>query len=83
MCDEDDNVPMSEIATEAAAIEWAEQRLGWRKDAFLRKHGWTATSSTPGCTWMWERKLTDGRTVLVDRESAISMTRAGDYLGKL
>jgi hypothetical protein len=38
--------------------------------ALLRSKGWRYTCSTPGSRWLWEKKLPDGRTVLVDSRSA-------------
>lgn len=37
----------------------------------LRRQGWSYTSSTPGCLWMWEKRLPDGRTILTDLDGAI------------
>lgn len=44
---------------------------------YLRSKGWVHTSATPGSYWLWQRKLDDGRIMLVDRETAIRCT---DYL---
>lgn len=41
--------------------------------AYLRRTGWRDTSNTPGCFWLWERKLDDGRTVLVSQDMALRM----------
>lgn len=39
----------SEIETAAQDLEQAQHR-------YLRSHGWTYTSSTPGCLWMWTKR---------------------------
>ena len=38
---------------------------------YLEKCGWKYTCETPGCFWLWQRALDDGRTVLTDRETAV------------
>lgn len=52
----------------------ARQSLEFEVDDFLRKSGWESTSDTPGCYWLWQRKLPDGRIVLVDKAHALGMT---------
>lgn len=32
---------------------YTNERIGFAVDEYLRGHGWTYTSSTPGCFWMW------------------------------
>lgn len=54
-------------------IERAQQALDFAVEAWLRDKGWKHTSTTPGCFWLWERKLDDGRTVLVERAMAVKM----------
>jgi len=41
------------------AIENAKRRVNDLKSAYLRQHMWAATSSTPGCYWMWRRSFAD------------------------
>lgn len=41
------------------AIEAAEREVGDLKSTYLRQHMWSATSSTPGCYWMWRRSFAD------------------------
>lgn len=50
-------------------IEYLHQRLEWREQAWLRSRGWTYTSSTPGCYWMWMKEW-DGKTFLVSQDTA-------------
>lgn len=84
MCDEaNENEPVSEIQAAAWKLEDEQREWGYRRDAFLRKYGWSATSSTPACIWMWQRTLTDGRVILADADTAVRLTVSGDYLGKL
>lgn len=40
---------------------------------YLRSHGWKHTSSTPGCQEMWEKATEDGRVILTDTKTAVSM----------
>jgi len=40
---------------------------------FLEAAGWKHTCQTPGCLWMWERTMPDGRTLLVTEELALEM----------
>lgn len=47
---------------------------------WLRRHGWTYTSNTPGSLWLWEKKLDDGRTVLVDEKSALVIADIMDIM---
>lgn len=47
-------------------IQTLEHELKYAKEDRLRKAGWKYTSATPGCYWLWEKKLEDGRTILVD-----------------
>lgn len=51
------------------------EHLGFRIAAYLREKGWKHTSSTPGCFWLWEKTLADGRVVLVNQDMAIGMQR--------
>jgi len=44
----------------------AERRL-------LESHGWTYTCATPGSTWLYEKKISDGRTLLVNASTAIDV----------
>lgn len=37
----------------------------------LRARGWEYTSDSPGCYWLWQKKLKDGRTVLCTLETAV------------
>jgi len=59
---------------EAGEARYQRQQLDFRVEAWLRREGWKHTSDTPGCFWMWQRALPDGRVVLVDRAMAISLT---------
>jgi hypothetical protein len=60
-------------------VESATQDLGFAMNDFLRKQGWKCSSSNPASIWLWEKLLKDGRTVMVDRDTAIAFTKmAGD-----
>jgi hypothetical protein len=41
------------------AIEAAECKVEALKSDYLRRFMWSATSSTPGCYWMWRRSFAD------------------------
>jgi hypothetical protein len=56
-------------------VRWQKEQLGFRIDAFLRKCGWTHTSSTPGSLWLWT-KLIDGHAFYVDRDTAVAMQKS-------
>lgn len=53
--------------------EDAEREAGYVRDTFLRVSGWTYTCQTPGCYWMWQKALPDGRTLLVDAARAMTL----------
>ena len=55
-------------------VQWEREQLDFREDAMLTRLGWKHTSNTPGCYWLWQRTLDDGRVVLVDKANAISMS---------
>jgi len=40
-------------------IENADRQVEDLKNNYLRQHMWAATSSTPGCYWMWRRSFAD------------------------
>lgn len=57
-------------------VEFAREQLEFRVDALLRKRGWKHTSSTPGCLWLWEKTLSDGRVMLVNKSTALYFEKA-------
>ncbi len=59
-------------------VDDAKQEIGFAVDALLRTKGWEYTCDTPGSYWLWSRKLSDGRTLLVGRDTAISIQGAFD-----
>lgn len=63
-------------------IDFEKEQLDFKADALLREKGWKETSSTPGSLWLWERKLDDGRIVLVNKASAIHMQNWFDYVNE-
>jgi hypothetical protein len=54
---------------------WQEEQLRFRVEAFLRKRGWTHTSSTPGSFWMWFKNI-DGVPMYVTQQHAMSIERS-------
>ena len=61
------------MATANLNAENKKEQIDFEMDALLRKKGWESTSSTPGSLWLWQKTLKDGRTVLVNKNSAIHM----------
>jgi len=47
-------------------VQKLENELKLEKETRLRKAGWIYSCATPGSYWLWEKKLEDGRTILVD-----------------
>jgi hypothetical protein len=58
-----------------ADVEDAEFKLGNTQHTFLRASGWTYTCETPGCYWMWQKKLADGRVIVVDVARAVTLEK--------
>jgi hypothetical protein len=42
----------------------------------LRKLGWEYKCDVPGSYWLWQKKLPDGRLVLVNQSMALSLEEA-------
>lgn len=55
------------------AIEDARTELENVTRRYLLERGWNYTSQTPGCYWMWQKKLPDGRDALVDQQMALNV----------
>ena len=60
------------------AVSDAKEALERAERKYLEKHGWRYTCNTPSCHWLWEKKLPDGRTVLTNTDTAISMQEHAD-----
>jgi hypothetical protein len=56
---------------EELADRWEQLKCDERK--YLERRGWTYTSQTPGCFWMFQRTLPDGRTVLMSQGEALQL----------
>lgn len=54
-------------------IHEARSRVDIAEDQYLRSHGWRYTCNTPGAYWLWSGKLPDGREVLCDTRTAVSL----------
>lgn len=52
------------------AIKSLRDEATYSLEKLMRDRGWKHTSDTPGCRWLWEKKLADGRTALVNLETA-------------
>lgn len=48
------------------------EQLEFEVDALLRRNGWKNTSNNPCHIWLWEKTLVDGRTVLVNKSTALN-----------
>lgn len=55
------------------AIIDAQNELERLTNQYLHSHGWKYTSNTPGCLWLWQKATEDGRILLVDTSTALSM----------
>lgn len=53
------------------AIADAERTLCTVRDRYLLAAGWEYTCKTPGCRWMWEKRLPDGRTIVTTAAEAM------------
>ena len=53
------------------SVQFEQEQFEFRVDAMLRKLGWKSTCTTPGCLWLWEKALPDGRVALVTKEVAL------------
>jgi hypothetical protein len=60
------------------AIRDAEDELGDAQRRYLTKNGWRYNSTNPLFIWFWEKQLPDGRTVLLDQQTALRMQQALD-----
>ena len=65
-------------AIEELATQWRYERelIDDKRNAFLRANGWKYTCDTPGSVWMWEKTISDGRTVLVGPELAVAFEQS-------
>lgn len=52
-------------------IKFEIEQLNYKKDAELRRLGWTDTSSTPGCIWLWYKEVKGYGKMWVNRDTAI------------
>jgi hypothetical protein len=65
------------VLTEYEQIEDMHSRVKEREEKWLRSKGWTYTSSTPDYCWRWEKEW-NGRTILVDRDTALTFQQRWD-----
>lgn len=45
-------------------------QLNLKRKKILAARGWKETCNTPGSVWLWEKKLDDGRVILMTFDSA-------------
>ena len=60
------------------AIKQAHDDADRKLHNLLRTRGWKYTSDTPGCFWLWEKQLPDGRTLLLTAKMAVTCERMID-----
>ena len=48
------------------------------ENQFLRKRGWEYVCDTPGSFWLWQKKLPDGRVMLVNKATALQAEQDSD-----
>lgn len=70
------------MATAELNADNEKAQIDFRMDALLRKKGGNSTSRVPGSLWLWQKKLKDGRTVLVNKVSAIHIQSWLDEYGE-
>jgi hypothetical protein len=58
------------LYSEAQRIEDDEHHVERRKFVMLRKCGWDYISQTPSHWWAWQKKLADGRVVILRQSDA-------------
>ena len=63
---------MSKITLATITNAFADAKLLQHK--YLEQHGWKYTCDTPGCYWLWERQLKDGRVLLCSESEAMTVT---------
>lgn len=56
----------------------AQEAAEEERDRYLRSRGWEHTCDNPACTWLWQKPLPDGRIVLVDGDTALSLQSRAD-----
>ena len=67
---EGEHLPACATCDPVGYFRFEREQLDYREDTWLRAHGWEYKSI--GATWLWVRKLSEGRTLLVrERSSAI------------
>src|SRR6185503_10384889 len=74
------------------AIQDAKNDLERAEHEYLRATGWSNTSSTPGCLWLWQKatpaprderdaaRSPAGRIMLLSTDTALSMQRHWDEI---
>lgn len=48
--------------------------------SYLRGRGWSYSSDNPASTWLWQKALPDGRIIMVDRDTAVSLQSRADSI---
>lgn len=56
-------------------IESDHSSLKHESEKFMLSRGWQHTSSTPGCVWMWQKTLPDGRIILTNFSTAVDIEK--------
>lgn len=78
------NMPMKKLIKMGTASLKADNEIeavGFTLDNLLRRKGWECTCSVPGSLWLWQKTLKDGRTLVVNKNTAISIQSWLDEYG--
>lgn len=54
-------------------VDDAREQAKLAEHAFLRQHGWTYTSATPSCHWLWESQASTARASSKDERQPLTI----------
>ena len=66
---------MKGLESEIQEIEAQSEELGHKEKQWLEARGWKQSCNTPGCRWLFQKDLKDGRVLLMPQKSAIIAER--------
>jgi hypothetical protein len=61
------------FADRLADLRCLQQRVATATRVLLTGHGWHYTCLNPAQTWLWSKKLPDGRTIFTDLSTALAI----------
>jgi hypothetical protein len=56
-----------------ADLDDLQSQLEYARECVLASCGWKHTSDTPDSVWRWVKTLPDGRTLMVDKCTALAL----------